>query len=102
MFQMVLQFKPWGERDFDDLIRVEDHLIELLRGDAKVDGHDSGSDEVNIFIFCADPPSVLGRCVEAAEAAGFLPILSVAYRVVLGDVYTRLWPKGVSSPFEVK
>jgi hypothetical protein len=66
VYQLVLQFRPWGARHFDELVRLEDQVIELLEGDAKVDGHDLGSNEANIFIFCSDPSSLLPRCVAAA------------------------------------
>jgi hypothetical protein len=101
-YQLVLQLRPWGERHFDELVRLEEQVIELLGSDAEVDGHDLGSNEANIFVFCSDPPGLLPRCVAAAETAGLLPILAVAYRSVDGEVYTRLWPKADSSLFEVK
>ena len=101
-FMMVLQFRPWGARDFDELIQLEDRLIVLLKDDAEVDGHDMGSNEANIFIVCFDPPGLLRRCVDAAETAGLLPILSVAHRPIGADDYTRLWPSNDPSQFEVK
>ena len=93
MYQLVLQFKPWGTRRFEELVRLEDQLAELLSGDAEVDGHDLGSNEANIFISCSDPPVLLQRCVEAAESAGLLSIFAAAHRQLDGEDYTRLWPK---------
>jgi hypothetical protein len=66
VYQLVLQLRPWGARQFGDLMRLEDQVSELLEGDAEVDGHDLGSNEANIFIFCSDPPSLLPRYVAAA------------------------------------
>ena len=89
VFQLVLQFRPWGARDFDELVRLEDQLIQLLNGDAELDGHALGSNEANVFILCVDPPALLPRCVEAAERAGLLPILSAAHRQIDASDYTR-------------
>ena len=55
MFQLVLQFAPWSDRDFDDLARLEEQLDAVLPS-AEVDGHDLGSNEANIFVFCAEAP----------------------------------------------
>ena len=102
MFQLVLQLKPWGERDFDQLVALEDLLIDELDGIADVGGHDMGADEANIFIRTSEPAGILPRCVAVAETAGLLPILSAAYRPVHGERYTRLWPSHDVSPFEIK
>ena len=101
VFQLVLQFRPWGSRRFDELVRFENHLVELLKGDAEVDGHDLGSNEANVFLLCFDPPALLRRCVEAAETTGLLPILSAAHRELNSEDYTRVWPEGDTSRFEV-
>ena len=47
--QLVLQFRGDSLEDYDAMISLEDELIETLRDSAKVDGHDVGSGEVNIF-----------------------------------------------------
>jgi hypothetical protein len=36
--------------DFDSIILFKDNLIELLEGEADIDGHDFRSSQANIFI----------------------------------------------------
>ena len=102
MFQLVLQFKPWGSAQFDELVEVEDRLIEALQGVANVDGHDLGSNEANIYILCSDPAETFPNCVPILEEIGLLPILSAAHRPLGGEGYTRIWPQDDASHFEVK
>jgi hypothetical protein len=100
-FQLVLQFKPWGDRPPDDLVAVEERLEALADFDADVDGHDFGSGEGNIFIITSDPHRTLRECMPAITAQGLLPFLSAGYRQLEGDSYVRLWPIGIAAPFEV-
>jgi hypothetical protein len=46
---------PFPIEDFDDLVALEDLLIEELADGGEVDGHDVGSDEVNLFIHTDSP-----------------------------------------------
>ena len=43
------------------MVASEDALIETLQDSAKVDGHDVGSDETNIFIFTLHPQKTFER-----------------------------------------
>ena len=101
MFQLVLQFAPWSDRDFDDLVRLEDELGSLLDSD-EIDGHDLGSNEANIFVLTEDPASVLNTCLPAITEAALLPAFSAGYRSLDQDQYVRMWPVGDSSAFSVK
>ena len=100
MFQLILQFAPWSDRDFDDLIRLEDRLGSVIGSDA-IDGHDLGSDEANIFVFTENPASVLQAALPVITEANFLSKFSAGYREVDGEDYCRIWPAGDSSPFTV-
>ena len=51
----MLQFRGDSRGDYDSMIALEDELIAELQGLAKVDGHDMGSGEANIFILTSDP-----------------------------------------------
>ena len=102
MFQLVLQFRPWGAKGIEDLFSVETKLITALGGMATVDGHDIGSNEANIFVHCVDPWGTLTYCVPVIDAAGLLPIFSAAHRPLDGDRYIRDWPVGNTAAFDVK
>ena len=100
MFQLVLQFAPWNDHDFDDLIRLENELESVVQA-GEIDGHDSGSNEANIFIFTEDPAAVLQSCVPVIAEAGLLEKLAAGCRLVDEETYSRLWPVGESAPFSV-
>ena len=104
MNQLVLQFSPFGLvlKDFDKLVRLEDELIDALEGHAKVDGHDMGSNEGNLFIFTTDPSETFSRCLPIVECAGLMKLLGAGYRDVDGEIYTRVWPKQDAAAFTVK
>ena len=101
MFQLVLQFAPWDDRAFDDLIRLEDLVASVLES-GEVDGHDLGSGEANIFVITDKPDSALQASLPVISEAGLLDQLSAAYRALHGDEYTRVWPAGDTSRFAVK
>jgi hypothetical protein len=100
-FQLVLQFKPWGDRSPDDLVAVEDRLDAVADLDADVDGHDFGSGEANIFIITSDPLRTVTHCMPAISAEGLLPLLSAAYRRVGEEHFVRVWPVGDTTAFVV-
>lgn len=100
-YVLVLQFPAYDIQDYDRLIQMEDALIKDLRGLAEVDGHDSGSGEMNIFVFTNEPEATFEKAKIIVKAAGLLSTLSAAYRLIEEDKYTRLWPIGSIQPFGV-
>ncbi len=53
-YHLVLQWPASTIADYDALVAVETLLIERLTS-GKIDGHDMGSSEANIFIQTDDP-----------------------------------------------
>lgn len=100
-FQLVLQFRPWGNRSPKVLHAVEERLEAEDALDEDVDGHDFGSGEANIFLFTADPLRTITRCIPAVAAEGLLDLLGAGYRRVNEDQYVRVWPLGDTAPFDV-
>ena len=100
MYQLVLQFAPWSDRDFDALVRLEDELESVVRA-GEVDGHDWGSNEANIFILTEDPATVLQSCMPVIAEAGLMPSFSAGCRLLAEEAYARLWPAGDAAPFSV-
>ncbi len=100
-YNLVLQFPANDIEGYDKLIQVEDALIKYLRGLAKVDGHDCGSREMNIFIFTDNPKETFDKAKVIVKAAGMLPALSAAYRLTTSDEYLRLWPVNSRVSFAV-
>ncbi len=57
-YQLILQWSASAIQDYDTLIAVENALIDALPEGSEVDGHDSGSGEINIFIYTNEPVRV--------------------------------------------
>jgi len=100
MYQLVLQFPAFAV-DFDDLIAIEDELLEALEPSAKVDGHDFGSGEGNIFIHTDNPTATLEAVLPVLKELSCAGDATVAYRTVEGNEYTVIWPKGFKGEFSV-
>ena len=92
---------PIGEKtDFDLLLDLESRLEIGLRDSHKVDGHDFGSGEMNIFIHTSNPKEAFSEICRLIEFVDF-PEIQVAYRGIDQDEYTCLWPEGSSGSFSV-
>jgi hypothetical protein len=100
-YQLALQFPANSIRDYDEMIALEDVLIETLGTSAKVDGHDCGSGEINIFIHTDEPEKTFKRIRDAVAKREILPNLVAAYRELLGQEYTVLWPIGFDKQFKI-
>jgi hypothetical protein len=99
---LVIQFPQSAFPEFDDLVHYEDTLIELLGGAHDVDGHDSGSGEVNFFVLTNEPGAAMTAMRDARH--GFLlshPQVRLAARLVDGEDYEPLWPVGDKREFGV-
>ncbi len=94
--QLVLQFATAEELDsYDRLILFEDALISLLGRSAKVDGHDCGSGEMNIFITTETPISTFALVQQTDQSIRPSQEMKAAYRPMDGDDFTCLWPPGL-------
>ena len=100
MYQLILQF-PASVVDFDDLIEIEDQLARALGESGRVDGHDFGSGEANIFLFTADPPQTLAVVLPVLRDLSRESDATAAYRTVGGNQYTVIWPRGFRGEFSV-
>jgi hypothetical protein len=102
MYQLVLQFRGDSLADYNAMIALEDRLTGDLGHLAKVDGHDCGADETNIFIITSDPATTFWKIRHTLEQERRLQALTAAYRAVEGQHYTVLWPKDSPEEFTVK
>ena len=92
-YQLVLQWPcQSGAADYDHLVSMEEAIAERLSGESEVDGHDIGSEEMNIFVLTDEPLLSFERIKEALGEYNAWPNVRVAYREVSGDKYTILWP----------
>jgi hypothetical protein len=98
-YQLVLQFRGDSLAGYDAMVALEGRLIEELGHSAKVDGHDCGSGEANIFIFTSDPAATFCRVRQTLQREGQLDAVTAAYRDVKGESYTVIWPEGSETAF---
>src|SRR5579872_1575584 len=95
-YQLILQWPASSVKDYDNMIEIEEVVIEGLGGIAKVDGHDAGSGEMNIFIFTDHPKLAFERVERVLGTKDFMPDLKAAYREVGRDEFTILHPPGLT------
>jgi hypothetical protein len=95
-FQLVLQFEAEKLNDFDDLVRIEEMLRDVLGPRADVDGHDMGAGEFNIFIFTSTPEETFHRAQALLSADGRPRRFKAAYREPEAEEFVVLWPLNLS------
>lgn len=91
-YQLVIQFDE--SLGLDKLIEIEDVLMDFLQTESHLDGHDIGSDQMNIFIY-TDTPSILQEEVVSLLKVDstIMSSMKIAFRDVEGGNFTCLWPK---------
>lgn len=98
-YQLVLQFRGDSLSDYDALVVLENELIRDLGTTARVDGHDLGSGEANIFILTSDPHQTFRQAKSRLEGSGRLQNVKAAFREVGSDLLTVIWPEGSNEKF---
>ena len=93
-YQLALQFPASSIADYDEMIALEDELIETLGKSAKVDGHDCGSNEMNIFIHTDEPKQSFEIIRPVVAKRKLIENLVAAYRELAGKNYKVIWPIG--------
>jgi hypothetical protein len=91
-YQLVLQLPASSVRDYDAMIELEEAIARSLGNLGRVDGHDAGSGEMNIFIFTDHPKPAFDRIKQLLGTRDFMPKLKVAFRLVGKDEFTTLHP----------
>jgi hypothetical protein len=91
-YQLVLQWPASASADFDALIALEDLLRQNLLDESRVDGHDLGSGEMNIFVLTDGPQSAFDSARRTLQVHALWPQMGAAYREIDGEAYTILWP----------
>jgi hypothetical protein len=95
-YQLVLQWPARSIQDYDALVEIENALIAHLSGGSKVDGHDFGSGEMNIFVMTDRPQTAFDEVKAILGSRELWPDVRAAYREITGDDYTILWPKDLT------
>src|SRR5690348_4131005 len=93
-YQFVVQFQVSSLGDYDAIIAAEEMLREELGNIGRVDGHDAGSGEMNIFIFTDHPKLCFQAIQQIFRARNFERDMKVAFRKCDEEDYTILHPPG--------
>ena len=103
-YQLVVQFPRAGadSKRFDELIELEEQIDVALAAQtiAELDGHDAGSGEFNLFIFCNAPRAVFDDIRPLIERVAPPADFRTAYRSLDDDdegTYHVLWPPDLAA-----
>jgi len=99
-YQLVIQFSGESEKDFEELISLENDLEDQLTTDAEVDGHDFGSGQMNIFILTNEPRATFEEVKSILFGESIFSSMKAAYRDINSEKFKLLWPEGLTK-FEV-
>jgi len=98
-FQLVFQFESETLEDFDRLTALEEAIEAQFRtsNDTKLDGHDCGMGEFNIFLHTNEPQSEYVKFADFINE--FIPGLPfrAAFRSFEDEEYTVLWPSSLKT-----
>lgn len=90
--ELVLQLPASSIKDYDTMIGLEDRIIAELGNLGKVDGHDMGAGEMNIFVRTDHPKMAFDKIKSVLGTKDFMPDLKAAYRDVGKDDFIILHP----------
>ncbi len=74
-YQLVLQLPASSIKDYDAMIELEETIMRSLGNLGKVDGHDAGSGEMNIFILTDHPKLAFQAIKQLLGTRDFMPEL---------------------------
>jgi hypothetical protein len=100
-YQLALQFPGRLGTDYDTMVTLEAALTAALGEGAEVDGHDVGSEAMNLFIFTDDPRATFEQVKSLLERHEQLEWVTAAYREVDSDRYTVIWPPDWRKEFKI-
>ena len=90
-FQLVIQL-PESGRSFNDLLRIEELLQNILIDDYEYDGHDIGSGTINFFIYTEKPEDCFSN-IKTIFHKKSITDFKAAYWDTNSEDYIVLWPK---------
>ena len=96
-YQLVLQWKVPEMPDYDAMIELENMIIAVLDDAAEVDGHDMGSGECNIFVFCVNPIKTFEILRSDLNGAEWFASVRAGFKQDEVATYTPIWPKSLTA-----
>src|SRR3954463_11065698 len=96
-FQLVLQWPASSIDDYDSLIELEELLRSKISVGSKVDGHDAGQGEMNIFILTNSPKEVFRELQSLLASNDMLTDARAGFRDLERNDFEPLWPPGAKT-----
>lgn len=102
-YQLIIQFQLTDASvdDFDRLIMIENELRIILKDKHELDGHDLGSDKMNIFIHTDDPDDAIKLAKNVLSEKDLETVL-IAFKEMKGEAYSVLWPENFNGEFKLR
>jgi len=91
--QLVIRFAACSLDDFDRLVALEERLIEKLKDDHDVDGHDFGQGEFNIFVLTQNPEDLVDELLNDTSLRITELALSISQRGLQSEDIQIVWSK---------
>jgi len=98
-YQLVLRFRKSLFESPGDIHALEIALTDSLGDAARLDGHDTGSRDIDLFIMTTDPASTFRRSKPTLERLLLLDRVTAAHRLEGGARFTVVWPPGYGRKF---
>jgi len=90
--ELVLQWPASSIKDYNTLIEIEGIINGGLGDLGKLDGHDMGTGEMNIFVRTDHPKLAFEKIKSLLGTKDFIPDLKAAFRDVGKDNFTIIYP----------
>lgn len=100
-YQLVFRFRKAAFETPAAVLALERAFAEALGGKAQLDGHDTGTRDIDLFLLSEEPDSAFRRCKPALEAASLLDKVVVAHRLEGGARFKVLWPLKYGRKFKL-
>jgi hypothetical protein len=96
-YQLVLQWPAASIDDYDSMIELEEVLIKEISGESKVDGHDAGQGEMNIFILTNSPKQLFSELRLLLANNQMLANVRAGFRDLERNDFEPVWPPGAKT-----
>jgi hypothetical protein len=100
-YQLVIKFWRASLEDEAFLPAIQAEMQEVLGSAGTMDGYDTSSREINLFVMTPDPKQAFRRLRGVLEARGLVRGVSAGFRLVGGARFTSLWPLRSTRKFKL-
>lgn len=100
-YQLVIKFWRASLEDEAFLPAIQAEMQEVLGSAGTMDGYDTSSREINLFVMTPDPKQAFRRLRGVLEARALVRGVSAGFRLVGGARFTSLWPLRSTRKFKL-